>query len=92
MFCIFDTENMTSYCGNKLGRARLHSKKEEEEKSPVLLFCVCVLHCYLQNIRKGEKEKKSKRKPVGGVFSLLVKFKTRLFFHYYSNVFEELKK
>jgi hypothetical protein len=29
---------------------------------------------------------------VGGVFSLLVKFKTRLFFHYYSNVFEELKK
>jgi hypothetical protein len=47
--------------------------------------------------KKGEKKKKkSKRKPVGGVFSLslslLVKFKTRLFFHYYSNVFEELKK
>jgi hypothetical protein len=55
--------------------------------------------CYLQREekKKGEKKKKkSKRKPVGGVFSLslslLVKFKTRLFFHYYSNVFEELKK
>jgi hypothetical protein len=47
---------MTSYCGNKLGRARLHSKKEEEKerkKAPCYYF-VCV--CYLQNIRKGEKE------------------------------------
>jgi hypothetical protein len=61
---------MTSYCGNKLGRARLHSKKEEEkeeEKSPVLLFCVCVLPSEYK--KRGRRRRRVKENQ-WGVFSL----------------------
>jgi hypothetical protein len=42
--------------------------------------------------KRGRRRRRVKENQWGVFFSLLVKFKTRLFFHYYSNVFEELKK
>lgn len=68
----------------------------------LLLFVrVCVTFISVHRLLVGwpDVEMKKKKKTSGGVFSLslslahfLVKFKTRLFFHHYSNVFEELKK
>ena len=37
--------NMTSYYGNKLGRARLYTKKKTKKKNPCYYFVCCV--CYL---------------------------------------------
>ena len=53
--------NMTSYYGNKLGRARLYTKKKKEKEKPLLLFCVL---CVLPSIggcgsRRGKKMKKT---------------------------------
>ncbi len=48
-----------------------------------------------QTWKEDEEDDDVEKENQWGVFSLLLawsKFKTRLFFHYYSNVFEELKK